>query len=92
MSVPVNKETFDALLVTFLDAANRKPGTFSLDRAHTISTQLKKLSAAEGEDEKKGLRQELVAAVARGHENGAYGIADSSMAREMVSFLQSNDN
>ena len=93
MSVPVNKETFDALLATFLDAANRKPGTFSLDRAHTISTQLKKLTSTDDEkspEEKKSLRSELLAAVVRGHENGAYGITDSGLARELVQFVQSN--
>lgn len=90
MSVPVNKETFDGILAQFLDAANRKPGTFTLDRAHSLSEQVKTLASTDSTTEEvEGARKELVAAIIRGHENGAYGISDSGLAYKLVTFYSS---
>ncbi len=92
MSVPVNKDTFDTIITQFLDAANRKQGTFSLDRAHSLNKQVKLLGSA-AEDvtapQKAGARKELINAIIRGHENGAYGIPDSALAYDLVTFFAS---
>ena len=92
MSVPVNKETFDSIITQFLDAANRKPNTYSMDRAHALSKQVKILASDDEsvtDDQKNAARKDLVNALIRGHENGAYGLADSALAYEAVTFYAS---
>lgn len=92
MSVPVNKDTFDSIITQFLDAANRKPNTFSMDRAHALSKHVKTLASDDDSvtnDQKNAARKELVNALIRGHENGAYGLADSALAYEAVTFYAS---
>lgn len=89
MSVPVNKDSFDSIIVQLLDAANHKPGTFTLDRAHALSKQVKILASADEDAQKSNARKEVVRGVLRGHENGAYGISDSGYAYEALTFYAS---
>lgn len=91
-SVPVNKDTFDSLLVRFIDAASQKRKTFSFEVANALAEKVEVLSDDDATPiQKHAARRDLINGIVLGQDNGAYAINDIRTAFKLVTFFTSGE-